>query len=487
MVQQCDPDADAPDGTGGCPWRYAFVLPQSITTALVMQGVPFCASVFSKPVKEARPSWPHNVVSHALSAMAVVMLITGFAWKSELRSGKKRGVRFWLGSGILVYQLGMCLCALSLSDAAPDSVWWLFAAGLSISCSASLGVVYAAGITHAVAHLGPGLGPSVFGGFVGLSATAWAPLISLLTTNLTLTQSFLIFAACPIPALACIPWVRLSKAPSGAAVGFARDPTITWQEIGRAPHFWLVVVTICGALLPGWGTISMYSNALQALGQISHAHAAGLTAAINAAYCTGRLVGGVLIHRAGAPRGFGALLVVECAAFASLVVSSGRSFPGCVIALCVAAACYGAAKVGIPALLVYVFGLRNFGVAFMWTGVSFMISSLTGPLISSHLEGTDPVLRENGPRNIEDNFFGLAALVCAVGVLASQALRPHPCRAVDDVWLCSPTASDQSGLLDGDGQGSEAGWVVVSAPGFLSPPDYAVAYDPAAGARAAIN
>eukprot|EP00756_Hemistasia_phaeocysticola_P031970 Hpha_TRINITY_DN16386_c0_g1::TRINITY_DN16386_c0_g1_i1::g.62627::m.62627/K08177/oxlT; MFS transporter, OFA family, oxalate/formate antiporter len=438
------------------PWQWRFVLPQSVLTAALIQGVPFVVSVLSEPLRDARPDWPKHTIPISLSTSSCIIAVTGWYWSFDLRSGKARGTRFWLMVGVLSYLVGFILASLAISGhVGSNGGMYMFIGGVGLACSASLGMIYAACVTHAVAHFGPGYGSSLFGGTVGLSATFWAPLLSHFVDAIGLSQSLLIVALCAVPVLFLATGVKLSRSLGGTGKAFAKEPTETVWTLLRNPQYFLALFVIVGGLLPGWGVISMYADILRDLGNTSHAKAAALVAVVNAAYCAGRVCGGPLLHHIGSPsKGFAAVLLTEGCAFGGLILLAGRTLAGCTALLCLAAMCFGTVKVGIPHLVVETFGARNFNVGFMMVGFGFSIASICGPIISAQLAYTTSVLDGSDTKvHGHDNFFAVAVIVCAFGVLATTALR----RYVDQEGV-------ETDFLDGecsDSQESDPGWVFV--------------------------
>lgn len=376
----------------------------------VCAGFGYAWSVLQTPLIDAH-SWPDSQVSLTYTITVLCSTMAPLLFGPLIR---KLGTRRCVVLGALLFGIGLIACGWL------SSVWQLYLF-YGVLSGLGTGFIYPAMMAYVVrlfperSGMASGLGTAAYGS----GAILWAPIAAALIGRASLRGMFCILGGAFLVVILAGSFF-LVEPPEGLREALCPAPdgsaSAAWGlrrgEMVRTPAFAAMVAIFTCGLVAGVIVISQASPILQSRCGFAAGTAAVFVSVFAACNMAGRFLWGSLSDRLGLRRVVTAVSAVCIASMLALVLC--RSAIPAVIAMCVAASCYGGFASVLTPMTAQVFGARhiteNYGVMY----IVFGLASLVGPMLAVRLRGNDGAYTWA---------FAAAALLAAVGLALNCAFR----------------------------------------------------------------
>lgn len=377
----------------------------------VCAGFGYAWSVLQTPIILAY-DWADGQVSLTYTIQVVCSTMSPLFFGALIR---RLGVRKCVLTGSVLYGAGL-LCTGMM-----QSVWQLYLfygvlAGLGVGFVYPTVMAYVVRLFPERAGMASGLATAAYGS----GAILWAPVTAALIDTRSIRFAFTLlgivfFVIILVGALflreppegfvSCFRAVDGREKPSGAG-GLCR------KEMVRTGAFYLMAAVFTCGLVAGVIVISQASPILQSAFGYTASGAAVLVSVFSACNMVGRFFWGSVSDKIGLFRAATGVFSVCIVSMAALAVLS-TAVPA-VIAMCIAASCYGGFASILTPMTAQLFGDRyvseNYGVMY----IVFGLASLIGPVLAVRLKTADGSFA---------TAFAAAAALSAVGLILSFVLR----------------------------------------------------------------
>jgi len=274
-----------------------------------------------------------------------------------------------------------------------NTVWQMY---LSYSVMAGLanGFIYNTAISAATKWFPDkkGFANGICVGCMGLASLIFAPLGNYLIANFDVSAAFRILGLLMTGVFLVISWfVRIPEEgwmPAGmvqtVAATAAGKLELSWRELLKTPAFYTMwLMTLC-AVTAGSMMTGQASAMAQQMASITAAQASTLVAIMAVANFSGRLGFASISDRFGR---YPVLFSLMCVSGLDMLLLFPRanSYLLFMIALCIAAACYGGTMAMLPSLVSDAFGTRNFSTNYACIYTGFTCASFVGPMVASNV------------------------------------------------------------------------------------------------------
>jgi len=349
--------------------------------AMFSVGIVYLWSVFQKPVVETY-SWTASAATLVSSAI-IFMYVLGSLIGGAIND--RKGPRFVVITG------GILFCAgLLLTSFVPASAPWLIYITYGTICGIGVGFVYSAALNCALRWFphrrGFATGMTVCA--FGLSATVLAPLITSLINRFGLISCFRILA-CSFPVLAILAGIFVTP-PSQEYLDSLHLPAsqknqrqYTPREAVRTVEFWAIALAFLFEpaaymmIIPRVKTLAIARGMTEALATLT----VSLTGVASA---LARLISAPISDRIGRAKTIWILTLLTLISSVCMIFASGWFYV--LVVMLIVAGYAGPSGIFAP-MITESFGAKysgtNFGMAFMFLGVSAPLFTLISNVVSA--------------------------------------------------------------------------------------------------------
>lgn len=377
----------------------------------ICAGFGYAWSVLQTPIILAH-NWPDSQVSLTYTIQVVCSTMSPLIFGALIR---KLGVKKCVLVGSVLYGAGL------LCSGVMQSVWQLYffygiLAGLGVGFVYPTVMAYVVKLFPDRAGMASGLATAAYGS----GAILWAPVTVALIDSLSIHLAFGILGIAFL-VIILIGAILLREPPEGFASRFraadGRDDQdgeggLCRKEMVKTGAFYLMVAIFTCGLVAGVIVISQASPILQNAFGYTASGAAVLVSVISACNMAGRFFWGSVSDKIGLFRTAFWVFAICIVSMAALSVLSA-TVPA-VIAMCVAASCYGGFASILTPMTAKMFGAKyvseNYGVMY----IVFGLASLIGPVLA---------VRFKTAGGSYTGAFVAAAAFAAVGLILSFVLQ----------------------------------------------------------------
>lgn len=344
----------------------------------ICAGFGYAWSVLQTPIILAH-DWPDSQVSLTYTIMVLCSTMTPLIFGALIR---KLGVKKCVIVGSVLYGAGL------ICSGVMQSVWQLYffygiLAGLGVGFVYPTVMAYVVRLFPDRAGMASGLATAAYGS----GAILWAPVTVGIINSLSIHLAFVILGIAFL-VIILAGALLLKEPPEGFAAHVAGANSgesgggdgLCRKEMVRTGAFYLMVAVFTCGLVAGVIVISQASPILQNAFGYTAAGAAALVSVISACNMVGRFFWGSVSDRIGLFRTAVWVFAICIVSMAALSVLSA-TIPG-VVAMCVAATCYGGFASILTPMTAQKFGVKyvseNYGVMY----IVFGLASLIGPVLA---------------------------------------------------------------------------------------------------------
>lgn len=388
----------------------------SMAAALIIcicAGVGYAWSVLQTPIIAAH-HWPDSQVSLTYTITVLCSTMAPLLFGSVIRKMK---IRTCVLLGVVLFAGGLVLTGWMRGG-----VWQLYLF-YGVMSGLGTGFIYPTLMAYVVrlfpdrSGTASGLGTAAYGS----GAIIWAPVASALIEGSSLRTAFSALGAGFFVVIVLCSFL-LREPPEGfresvCSASSAKSIDEGGVHLRRSemvktlPFFFLVIIFTCG-LVAGVIVISQASPILQSAYGFTAGSAAIFVSVFAACNMAGRFLWGSLSDKLGIRRVMVIVFVVCILSMCVLVAA--KSTPPAIIAMAIAASCYGGFASVLTPLTAKVFGAKyvteNYGVMY----IVFGLASLVGPMLAVQLKS---------PGGSYTGAFIAAAVLSAVGLVLTCTMK----------------------------------------------------------------
>ena len=371
----------------------------------ICAGFGYAWSVLQTPIIAAH-GWPDSQVSLTYTITVLCSTMSPLFFGALIR---RLGTRRCVILGAVLFGIGIIATGWM-----SGGVWQLYLF-YGILSGLGCGFIYPTMMAYVVrlfpekSGMASGLGTAAYGS----GAILWAPIANALIQGVSLKGTFCILGGAFL-VIILIGSLFLVEPPEGlreALCSAANDAPVQTEglrrgEMVKTSSFYVMVVIFTCGLVAGVIVISQASPILQNAYGFTSSTAAVFVSVFAACNMAGRFLFGSLSDKLGLRKVVSVVSIV-CAA-SMLALTLCKTTVPAVIAMCVAAACYGGFASVLTPLTAQVFGPKyiteNYGVMY----VVFGLASLIGPVLA---------VRLRTPAGAYTWAFAAAAVLAAVGLV----------------------------------------------------------------------
>lgn len=377
----------------------------------ICAGFGYSWSVLQTPIIQAH-SWSDSQVSLTYTIQVVCSTMSPLIFGALIR---KLGAKKCVLVGSVLYGAGLLLSGVM------QNIWQLYffygiLAGLGVGFVYPTVMAYVVRVFPDRAGMASGLATAAYGS----GAILWAPVTVGIIDSLSIHLAFVILGIAFL-VIILVGAILLREPPEGFAQqvspaasgnGKGGEKGLCRKEMVKTGSFYLMVAIFTCGLVAGVIVISQASPILQSAFGYTASSAAVLVSVISACNMAGRFFWGSISDKIGLFRAAFGVFAICIVSMAALSVLSA-AVPA-VIAMCVAASCYGGFASILTPMTAKMFGGKyvseNYGVMY----VVFGLASLIGPVLAVQFKTAG---------GSYTGAFVAAAVLAAVGLALSFVLQ----------------------------------------------------------------